>query len=110
MANYDVELNKHPWYRKIILILIFGTLRSYDPLGRGSLPKGKKRPRSLRSLGLASLLKVSPEVVDIRVFCCLFVVCICSAGCVELPIVLLYSVVSTLMLGVLHAIQNKEKL
>ena len=31
-------------------------------------------------------------MVDIRVFCCLFVVCICicSVGYVELPIVLLY--------------------
>ena len=30
--------------------------------------------------------------MDIRIFCCLFVVCvyICSAGYVELPIVLLY--------------------
>ena len=51
------------------------------------------------------MLKVSPDVVDIRVFCCLFVVCICSAGYVELPYC---SVVSTLMLGVSHAIQNKK--
>ena len=41
---------------------------------------------------LLIVLKVSPDVVDIRVFCCLFVVCIyiCSAGYVELPVVLLY--------------------
>ena len=40
------------------------------------------------------VLKVSPDVVDIGVFCCLFVVCIyilCSAGYVERPIVLSYS-------------------
>ena len=37
-------------------------------------------------------INVSSDVVDIGVFCCLFVVCIyiCSAGYVELPIVLLY--------------------
>ena len=37
-------------------------------------------------------LKVSPDVVEIGVFCSLFVVCvyICSVGYVELPIVLLY--------------------
>ena len=35
---------------------------------------------------------------------------LCSAGYVELPIVLLYFEVSTLMLGVSHAIQNKKKL
>ena len=37
------------------------------------------------------VLKVSPDVVDIITFCCLFVVCIsiCSAGYVELLIVLL---------------------
>ena len=39
---------------------------------------------------LQIVLKVSPDVVDIRVFCCLFVVCIyvCSAGYVELLILL----------------------
>ena len=39
------------------------------------------------------VLNVSPDVVDTGEFCCLFVVCrlyICSAGYVELPIVLLY--------------------
>ena len=57
-------------------------------------------------------LKVSPDVVDIRVFCCLFVVCVytCSAGYVEQPIVLLYSGVSTSMLCVSHAVQNQKKL
>ena len=41
---------------------------------------------------LQIVVKVSPDVVDIRVLCCLFVVCvyIYSAGYVELPIVLLY--------------------
>ena len=34
------------------LFFIFGTLCSYDPLWRGVLPKGKKRPRSLRALAL----------------------------------------------------------
>ena len=59
------------------------------------------------------VVKISPDVVDIRVFCSLFVVCvhtyICSAGYVELLIVLLYQV-STSMLGVSHAIQNEKKL
>ena len=34
-------------------------------------------------------IKISPDVVDIGV-CCQFVVCIYSAGYVELPILLLY--------------------
>ena len=62
---------------------------------------------------LQIVLKVSPDVVDIGEFCCLFVACvdyICSAGYVELPIVLLYDGVSTSMLGVSHAVQNKKKL
>ena len=55
------------------------------------------------------MLKVSPDVVYIGLFCCLFVVCIyiCLAGYVELPI---GSVVSTSMLGVSHAVQNEKKL
>ena len=54
--------------------------------------------------------------MEIRVFCCLLCVYlvytqyICSAGYVELPIVLLDFEVRTLMLGVLHAIQHKKKL
>ena len=65
--------------------------------------------RSTRYIVLG-VLKVSPDVVDIRVFCCLFVVCvyICSAG--YLCRATYCSVVSTLMLGVSHAIQNKKKL
>ena len=54
------------------------------------------------------LLKVSPDVVDIRVFCCLFVVCIYMVG--GLCRGTYCSVVSTLMLGVSHAIQNKKNL
>ena len=33
---------KHPWYRKMILIFIFGTLRSYDPLERGFFARRQK--------------------------------------------------------------------
>ena len=38
------------------------------------------------------IIKVSLDVVDVRVFCCLCIVCVyvCSAGYVDLPIVLLY--------------------
>ena len=37
MLNHtERQRDKHPWYRKMISILIFGTLRSYDPLGRGT--------------------------------------------------------------------------
>ena len=51
------------------------------------------------------VLKVSPGVVDIRV-CCLFVVCIYVFG--WLCRATYGSVVSILMLGVSHAIQNKK--
>ena len=47
--------DKHPWYRKMILIFLFGTLRSFDTLGRGFFACRQKRPRSVRSLSLASL-------------------------------------------------------
>ena len=49
-----------------------------------------------------------PDVVDIRVFCCLFVVCINMFG--WLCRANYCSVVSTLMLGVSHAVQNEKKL
>ena len=42
--------------------------------------------------------------------CCVCIDYICSAGYVELPIVLLYDGVSTSMLGVSHAVQNEKKL
>ena len=35
LRSWITQRDKHPWYRKMIFILIFGTLRSYDPLGRG---------------------------------------------------------------------------
>ena len=52
------------------------------------------------------VLKVSPDVVDIRIFCCLFVVRIYMFG--WLCRATYCSVVSTLMLGVSHAIHNKK--
>ena len=63
MANYDVESqrHKHPWYRKMILILIFGTLRSYDPLGRGFFASRRK------TASVASLPR--PCLIIIEVHC-----------------------------------------
>ena len=53
-------------------------------------------------------IKGSPDVVDIGVFCCLFVVCIYKFG--WLCRATYCSVVSTSMLGVSHAVQNEKKL
>ena len=52
-------------------------------------------------------IKVPPDVVDVGVFCCLLV-CIYMFG--WLCRATYCYVVSTLMLGVSHAIQNKKKL
>ena len=57
MANYDVESDKHPWYRKMISFWN-PTLVRPATKEEALLPGGKKRPRSLRSLGLASLESV----------------------------------------------------
>ena len=65
-------------------------------------------PRCTLLCVLLIVLKVSPDVVDIRVFCGLFVVCIYMFG--WLCRATHCSVVSTLMLGVSHAIQNERKL
>ena len=50
------QTNKHPWYRKmfgfVFLTAYYARMTRYE---EAFLPKGKKRPRSLRSLGLASL-------------------------------------------------------
>ena len=54
------------------------------------------------------VLEVSPDVVDIGAFCCLFVVCIYMFG--WLCPATYYSIASTSMLGVSHAIQNEKKL
>ena len=59
------------------------------------------------------MLKVSPNGVDIGVFCCLIVVCsMYMVGWlslyVELPIFQSYLLHS--MLGVSHAVQNEKKL
>ena len=54
------------------------------------------------------ILKVSPDVVDIGVFCCLFVMCIYMFG--WLCRATYCSVESTSMLGVSHAVQNDKKL
>ena len=59
-----VEYGRPKWpitmlnHRKMFLFFIFGTLRMLvrPAMKRLFLPEGKKRPRSLRSLGLASLL------------------------------------------------------
>ena len=56
----------------------------------------------------STVLKTSPDVVDIGVFCCLFVVCVYIFG--WLCRATYYSAVSTLMLGVSHAVQNEKKL
>ena len=55
---------------------------------------------------LQIVLKVSPDIVDIRIFCCLFVVCIYMFG--WLCRATYCSVVSSSMLGVSHAIQNEK--
>ena len=54
------------------------------------------------------VLKVSPDVVDTRILCYLFVVCIYMFGWLRRATCC--SVVSTAMLGVSHAIQNEKKL
>ena len=58
MLNHtNKQIYKHPWYRKNVFIFLF--LAPYARTTRyeeAFLPEGKKRPRSLRSLGLASLL------------------------------------------------------
>ena len=54
------------------------------------------------------LLKVSPDVVDIGVVCCLFVVCVYMFG--WLCWATYCSIVSTSMLGASHAVQNEKKL
>ena len=49
--------NRHPWYRIMFRFFIF--LAPYACTTRyeeAFLPKGRRRPRSLRSIGLASLL------------------------------------------------------
>ena len=51
MANYDVESHIH----NNVLFFIFGTLARTTRYEEAFLLEGKKRPRSLRSLGLASL-------------------------------------------------------
>ena len=56
----------------------------------------------------STVLKTSPDVVDIGVFCCLFVVCIYMFG--WLCLATCCSVGSTSMLGVSHAVQNEKKL
>ena len=51
MANYDVELNTQ---KNVLFVFLapYGRTTRYE---EAFLPEGKKRPRSLRSLGLASL-------------------------------------------------------
>ena len=54
----------------------------------------------------STVLKTSPDVVDIGVFCCLFVVCVYIFG--WLCRATYYSAVSTLMLGVSRACFYKK--
>ena len=55
MAIYDVELNKHTYIQKNVLFLFLAPYARTTRYEEFFLPEGKKRPRSPRSLGLASL-------------------------------------------------------
>ena len=59
MANDDVELNQQtniPGTEKCLDFLFLAPYARTTRYEEDILPEGKKRPRSLRSLGLASLL------------------------------------------------------
>ena len=72
----------------------------FQSIAKSKLSTGKKRKKII-------VLKVSPDVVDIGVFCCLLVVCMymCSAGYVDRPIVLLY----LLRCLVYHVLSNTKR-
>ena len=61
MANYDVELNTQTSLvqKNVFFILFLAPYARTTRYEEAFLPEGKKRPRSLRSLGLASLLILS---------------------------------------------------
>ena len=47
--------HKYAWYRKMLCFLFLAPYARTTRYKEAFLPKGKKRPRSLRSIGLASL-------------------------------------------------------
>ena len=49
------ESHTHTWYRKMFCFLFLAPCARTTRYEEAFLPKGKKRPRSLGSLGLASL-------------------------------------------------------
>ena len=59
MLNHtNKQTNKHLWYRKMFCFLFLAPYACTTRYEEAFLPEGKKRPRSLRSLGLASLLVI----------------------------------------------------